>query len=901
MEGIMMRRVRQFGVIASTLGLAFVMAMLGGNTSPMCGTSDPATTACLTAADCEGESGGDCAGEWACVEAACTWQCTIEQVGCYSDADCGKGTHCSVSDGICNAPPDCPMCDVCFGSCVADVVVEACLTDSECPDGQVCDTSVCLPPPGCTGDMACPAVCYGQCTDKAATCQSDAECAADQYCDFSTCYATGEARDPMPCTPDSSGAGCVVPPCDGVCTTRPVVTGCTSDADCGAGQVCQFVDHCYASDCADGSSDCGAPMPCQTEGVCVDAPTGCWADDECPAGFQCIFYNDCPVYADGVPREDVPCASKGVCEPIPQPECFTDADCGEGFYCQALYKCDPSTNCDAAGNCGDEKCLGSGGVCVPQTVGCTSDADCPADMICEYFPCDCGTYGSAGEAPSDCYCEPSGQCVPRQTSPCDAVKCAAGTHCEERTECYDGCTSPDGSNLCDPATGVAPCNTWAECVPDQKGCGSDAECPAGYACQLYPCDCANPDPNTGDCLCEPWGECVPVTQPTCTTDADCGPGFHCEIDSWCGCPEGMDCTTEYDAWCIDGGVCVADPEPLCLTNSDCPEGEICNALDVCIVLPCDSIECSYCHGYCVAQQTTCASDYDCPAGQVCQMPPYMDPTTGAMACCPANSDVPCLMIYPSCEGVCVPAATEICGNWIDDDGDGLVDEGCSTTGCSSDSDCQWYETCQMWDYATGDAAIACCPAGAPCIPELPPCGGQGVCVLMDGYCWSNADCAVGEVCEGASTCPPGAYCLVAAGPGKCSPGGQSEFCGNGMDDDGDGLVDEGCDNACPDGTMCAAGEVCEEQTVCPDCYNQDPACLMPCKLQYVCVPEKPAACVVSGCSGQICAPEPMASTCEWLPWYACFHLAACEQQADGGCGWTPNAEFKQCMLDNGGY
>lgn len=859
----MKRLVKMLGVLGSTLGLAFAMAVLGGNTSPTCGSSDPSTPACLTAADCTGVPEVDCTGEWACIEASCEWQCGVQPAGCYSDVDCSKGTHCSVSDGVCNAPPDCPMCDVCFGSCVADVVVTACLADSECGAGQICDTSVCLPPPGCTGDMVCPAVCYGQCIDQPVGCQNDAECAADQYCDFSTCYATGAARDPMPCMPDSSGVGCVAPPCDGVCTTRQVIIGCTSDAECADGMICQLEQICYAVDCADGT-DCGAPRPCQSVGTCLPAPTGCWADDECPAGFQCIFYNDCPAYADGVPREDVPCASKGVCEPIAQPECLTDADCGEGFYCQPTYKCDPSTNCDAAGNCGDEKCLGSGGVCVPY-----------------------------------------------QTSPCDTVKCEAGTHCEEFTVCYDDCTSPDGSNLCDPATGVAPCSTYAECVPDAKGCTADYDCPEGYACEFYPCDCGGYGTEGGaaevpvDCYCEPYGQCVPVTQPVCTTDADCKIGYHCEIDSWCGCPEGMDCTTEYDAWCIGGGVCVADPEPLCLTNADCPAGEICNALDVCILLECDSIECSYCHGYCVAEQKACSADYDCPAGQVCQMPPYMT-ENGVMDCCPANSDMPCLMIYPMCEGVCVPAATEICGNGYDDDGNGLVDEGCGTqTECVSDSDCQWYETCWMPLYGGADPAApyACCQPGMMCYPEMPPCEPTGgVCVLAAGYCWSNADCAAGQVCEGATTCPPGAYCLVAAGPGKCAPDYPTEeICGNGMDDDGDGLVDESCGNVCADGQVCAEGEICIEETSCPDCYDEDPACLMPCMIQYVCVPEKPDVCVVSGCSGQICAPEPMASTCEWLPWYACFQVAVCEQQANGGCGWTPNAEFKQCMLDNGGF
>ncbi len=894
----MKRLARLISVLGSTMGVLFALAVLGGNTQPTCGASDPSEPVCLTSADCDGEPDVDCVGAWACIDATCAWQCTVTPAGCYSDWDCAKGTHCSVSDGVCNAPPDCPVCDVCYGACVDDVVEPTgCYSDGQCAEGQFCDTSVCLPPPGCTGDMACPAVCYGQCTDKPAGCTSDAQCGADQYCDFATCGWYGAAEDRAPCRPDASGAGCLVPPCEGVCLTRPVVTGCTSDADCGDGMICQVEQRCYATDCADGT-DCGAPLPCEPVGVCVPATTGCWADDECPAGYQCNFYyGACGTYDDGTTDPDVPCQSRGVCEPIQGPECFSDADCQPGFRCEAMYKCDPSTNCDDAGNCGDEKCIDSPGVCVADTIGCSTDYDCPSDMVCQLWPCDC--YAENGE---DCWCEPYGECVPYQFSPCDAVKCAAGTHCEEVTVCYDGedCVSPDGS-LCDPMPGG--CSTYAECVPDSAGCTADYECPAGYACELYPCDCANYDPATGvDCICEPFGQCVPVTQPDCTSDADCEAGYHCEFSSWCGCADGENCPMNEQAWCLESGVCVPDPAPLCLTNSDCAAGEICNALDVCILLDCSSPECSYCHGYCIAEQKACTSDYDCAPGQFCAIPPYLD-ENGVMACCPANSDIMCLMIYPTCEGVCVPAAAEICGNYYDDDGDGLVDEGCgTTTTCSSDADCMWYETCQAAPYFGADAAAprACCPFGNECADYLPPCE-AGVCVLQSGYCWSNADCPWGQVCEGAIGCPAGAYCLVAAGPGKCTPGYPTEeVCGNGMDDDGNGLVDEGCDNVCPDGTACAEGEVCKEEAVCPDCYNQDPPCLMPCMLQYVCEPINPPTCVVSGCSGQICAPEPMASTCEWLPWYACYQLAKCDA-VNGVCGWVPNDEFKMCMIENGGF
>lgn len=56
-------------------------------------------------------------------------------------------------------------------------------------------------------------------------------------------------------------------------------------------------------------------------------------------------------------------------------------------------------------------------------------------------------------------------------------------------------------------------------------------------------------------------------------------------------------------------------------------------------------------------------------------------------------------------------------------------------------------------------------------------------------------------------------------------------------------------------------------------------------------------CVVSGCSGQICADEPMFSTCEWREEYACYATATCERQADGVCGWTQTPELEACLGD----
>ena len=60
-------------------------------------------------------------------------------------------------------------------------------------------------------------------------------------------------------------------------------------------------------------------------------------------------------------------------------------------------------------------------------------------------------------------------------------------------------------------------------------------------------------------------------------------------------------------------------------------------------------------------------------------------------------------------------------------------------------------------------------------------------------------------------------------------------------------------------------------------------------------PVPPGQCMVTGCSGQICAPEPVDTTCEWTCEYGCYKHALCEPQASGACGWTPTADYDACL------
>ena len=56
-----------------------------------------------------------------------------------------------------------------------------------------------------------------------------------------------------------------------------------------------------------------------------------------------------------------------------------------------------------------------------------------------------------------------------------------------------------------------------------------------------------------------------------------------------------------------------------------------------------------------------------------------------------------------------------------------------------------------------------------------------------------------------------------------------------------------------------------------------------------------AACVPTGCSGQICSDQNVITDCLYLPAYACYKNAKCERQSDGACGWTDTPSLKACL------
>ena len=421
-------------------------------------------------------------------------------------------------------------------------------------------------------------------------------------------------------------------------------------------------------------------------------------------------------------------------------------------------------------------------------------------------------------------------------------------------------------------------------------CGEECTCADGsdpVQCLVDPCDVA-PECPEGECVANYCGGCraefyddagyaVCLPQSECEVDADCSEGSWCrqadpsdqsdpalvvmECVPFVG--EGESCNGFTFSWayerCAEGLVCDT-PDRLpdvpgtcaraCDSDSDCAEDQYCASDRVC------------------AANGTCETDVDCslPGND------YPRPACLGYGVCDTESN--------RCGWQC---GAPNCGNLSGWDfgpcrailGWGIIEGSCEQiSGCSAEpfelfsSQAECLETC---------AAPACRDlVGAD----------FGPCEAVLGY----------GVVEG--------RCVAVSG---CDAGDQRLF------DTESGCVSacgQGCygDAECPAGTACNAAEVClpppgcNPGEVCPAvCYGQcveaglaDGDAGPPNEQEAQC--RSDADCMVTGCSGQVCASEPVFTTCEWRPEYACYDEAytSCEC-FEGRCGWEATDELAECL------
>ena len=165
-----------------------------------------------------------------------------------------------------------------------------------------------------------------------------------------------------------------------------------------------------------------------------------------------------------------------------------------------------------------------------------------------------------------------------------------------------------------------------------------------------------------------------------------------------------------------------------------------------------------------------------------------------IGCDPSDSSL-CIPASINCEGGALTNVVEVC-NGLDDDCDGSVDE--------------------------GDVCPAAPGACEPCT-LADSCGDSCVWLAGDTTPSCLAECSDSSGCEADETCTEG---LCVPNSGRCSEPGD-EVC-DGVDNDGDGEIDEGACDLSEDGTClfsgeCAPGSVCL-QGICATTCTADEDC-----------------------------------------------------------------------------
>ena len=413
-------------------------------------------------------------------------------------------------------------------------------------------------------------------------------------------------------------------------------------------------------------------------------------------------------------------------------------------------------------------CAGDPNMCYCATA-CQGNGTCN-NSLCEVLNCAeinfCMNACAASDdgCYTDCYLEGT---VAGRSDHDDITQCAITNNCYDAAD-YQTCMSTNCQSVIDAcfvtSTGTLTCQEMYDCI---------VACPSGDQSCTWGCfnngSAAAQSEYDGmqDCFAD---QCGTITDPTawnacvwqnCVTEIQtCLPPANCDI-------AGGDCGAGQACYPTSGGAtdCYDSDEnqlgQSCNTNAadlSCDDGLLCASwmLNTCVQL--------------------CQDNQDCAVDEVCDMPVFQGISDiGWCTCLDADSDGVCAA--DDCndnDPATRPGAVEACGDGVDNNCDGTVDEGCgSCTDVDEDNYCDTSD-CDDTDPDINPGTAERC--------------GDGV----DNNCDGNVD-------EGCSTCTDGdadGYCFevdcddndAAANPAA------DEVCGDGVDNDCNGLVDDGCGN-----------------------------------------------------------------------------------------------------------
>ena len=278
------------------------------------------------------------------------------------------------------------------------------------------------------------------------------------------------------------------PDCD------PSLNVCDADAVCADGSFCtvnvRCADHrCIAGIprvCDDGNASTAdtcneaadrcdyVPLPsCTTDAACTDG-LFCNGSERCVGG-ACVAGTTVSCN-DGNDRTTDTCNEAGDrCNNVPISGCLSDAECGDGLFCNGSERCNGITGTCQAGTAPSCSfgCNEASDICNPAPAGCTSDAACSDGLHCNGAErCSSGSCVS-GTAPScdDGLSTTADSCNEFSDS-CNhtiVIECTSGTS----RSCTTSCGGDLGSQVCQ-ADGRWP----SACSPPAERCGNgrDDDC-----------------------------------------------------------------------------------------------------------------------------------------------------------------------------------------------------------------------------------------------------------------------------------------------------------------------------------------------------------------------------------------------------------------------------------------